>query len=114
LVKYDYPAVCGKGKLPSKEKGERFSSEFFTKTPQKIEKLFEIMFIEILSKGWICTWSYSNNAIASIIEVINKVYKETNCSIITYSTPYFHKSQNQARKTKKVEEYLVLFTPRNL
>jgi adenine-specific DNA methylase len=49
LVKYDYPEVCGKGKLPSKEKGERFSSGFFTKTSWKIEKVFEIMFIEILS-----------------------------------------------------------------
>jgi adenine-specific DNA methylase len=113
LVKYDYPEVCGKGKLPSKKTGERFSSEFFTKTSKKIEDVFINMFVEILAKGWICAWSYSDHGMVSIIEVVNRVCKEINCSIMTYSTPYSHKSQNQAVKAKKVEEYLVLFIPRH-
>jgi len=111
LVKYNYPTICGKGKLLIKNTGERFSSEFFTKENRKIENIFEKMFIEILKKGWICAWSYSNNGIALMTKVINTISENINCSISAYSTPYFHKSQNKTIKTKKVEEYLILFEP---
>ena len=35
LVRYDYPESEGKGHISSKKAGERFSSEFFSKTKRQ-------------------------------------------------------------------------------
>lgn len=119
IINYNYPEIQGKGKMPPKSRtkgiktiGERFYSEFFTKTPQEVEKIFIDIFTSILKKGWFCAWSYSDNGMASITNVVNAVASEVSCSITTYSTPYSHKSQNSAAKSKEVEEYLILLSPR--
>ena len=118
LVNYDYPDLTTKGKMPPKsrtkgcnENRQRFYSEFFTKTNTQIEKIFVNIFINILKEGWHCAWSYSNNGMASVVNVVNSVANELPCNINLYSTPYLHKHQNINQKPLDVSEYLILFSP---
>lgn len=108
LVKYDYPSVTKKGRLPDKKKGERFQSAFFTKDKNKINAELTNIIVSILNKGWICAWSYSDNGDAKILDVISQVYEKTKCKIISYSSPYQHKPQGGS-KSKKVTEYCIIF-----
>lgn len=109
-VLYNYPAATKKGKLPDKEKGERFRSIFFSRNRDKIEKEISRIICSVLRNGWTCAWSYSDNGDASIINVIEQVYNVINCRVLSFSTPYQHKPQGK-RKQKNVIEYLILFLP---
>lgn len=111
LVKYSYHSCIGFAKAPDIRKDERFRSEFSTQNKNKItQKLCEII-IDIINRGWICAWSYSNTGDADIISVLDQVNAKTECEIKSYSTPYMHKSHG-GRKPKDVIEYLILFVPK--
>ena len=119
LVNYDYPLLITKGKMPPKSrlkgvhtKRERFYSEFFTKTNKNVDTIFIEMITQILKNGWYCAWSYSNNGMASIIDVVDVVANEVPCSVSIYSTPYSHKHQNINKKHLNVIEYVILFVPK--
>ncbi len=109
-VLYNYPSATKKGKLPDKKKGERFLSVFFSRNRNKIEEELLQIICSILERGWICAWSYSDNGDASIMNVIELVYNKKNCRVVSFSTPYRHKSQGK-RKQKTVTEYYILFLP---
>lgn len=117
MVKYDYPASENKGRMRSKQKGERFSTEFFSKTSEKIENIFEKIIFEILKKEAICVWSYSDNGAVSLKNVVTKIKEKTNCNIYFYSIPYKHSAQG--KKVKKgmgkmdVTEYCIVFVNQN-
>lgn len=117
IVKYDYPASENKGRLRSKKNGERFSTEFFTKTVGKIEDIFERIIKRILDKNAICVWSYSSNGAVSIMNVVERVKRQNKCEIYFYSIPYKHLKQGKSAKKsggkKKVIEYCVIFKPKN-
>ena len=110
VVVYNYPSAILKGKLPDKLSGERFKSAFFTKTSQNIEDEFVKIIKEILSHYWTCAWSYSDNGAVKIKPIIDRVYEETRCNVVSYPTPYQHKPQGK-RKGKIVTEYCILFCP---
>jgi len=110
MIVYNYPSAILKGKLPDKISGERFKSAFFTKTSKNIEDEFVKIIKEILCHGWICAWSYSDNGAVKIKSIVNRVYEDTKCDIISYPTPYQHKAQGK-RKGKMVIEYCILFSP---
>ena len=114
IVKYDYPSSEGKGRLRSKAKGERFSTAFFSKTKEKIEYEFVNIIGSILKANAICVWSYSNNGDASIINVVDQITAQYDCSVYFYGTPYIHQSQGKSpdvkRKHKNVIEYCIIFT----
>jgi hypothetical protein len=109
LVTYTYPSCRGIGLTP--KPGERFRTEFFTKVRSQITDALVCVITEILQRGWMCAWSYSDSGAANLYEVINTVYRKTNCDIKSYSAPFVHKSQGGA-KPKKVTEYLVILTPK--
>jgi len=112
LVLYNYPSCTGKGRISSKQKGERFYSEFFTHSKEKIDNLFFTIIKQILSKGWSCAWSYSDNGKASIISIIEQIKAACECDIFLYSTPHQHINQGVASKKsgrRSVREYLVIF-----
>lgn len=115
IVKYDYPSSENKGRLRSKIKGERFNSEFFTKTISKVEEYFVHIISEILMINAICVWSYSNNGAASIRRIVSRVKKNMKCNIFLYSTPYQHLSQrkksNDGIAKLEVMEYCIVFVP---
>ena len=115
IVKYDYPSSENKGRMRSKNKGERFNSEFFTKTISKVEDHFVSIISEILIMDAVCAWSYSNNGAASIRKIVSQVRKNIDCEVFLYSTPYQHISQRKKIGTRKskleVLEYCIVFVP---
>lgn len=112
-VLYSYPSCIGNGKIPSKLTGERFQSEFFTRSESQLNKIFVNLFSEILRRGWICAWSYSESGNANIVSVVDEVFKITGCEVKSYAAPYQHKAQS-GHRAKNVTEYLVIFVPKVL
>ena len=112
LVKYDYPSSELKGRIRSKKGGERFSTEFFTKTSSKVDNIFIKIITQVLEAGMTCVWSYSDNGVASVIDVINKVRNLVPCKIHLYGIPYQHQSQRKESHKLSVTEYCIVLSPR--
>ncbi|MFV0364614.1 MAG: DNA adenine methylase [Suipraeoptans sp.] len=115
LVKYNYPRSEGKGLLSSKESGERFASEFFTKSTSRLHEAFRNMISTVIEKGWACAWSYSNNGAVSMVDLIQDINSSYDCDINIYHTPYYHMNHGRASKLgsrKSVTEYLIVFKPK--
>lgn len=115
-VLYNYPSVTKKGRLPDKKKEERFQSVFFTRNRHKMEAELVQIICSILARGWICAWSYSDNGVANIVNVVEQVYNKEPCRVSSFATPYQHKSHgkgmtHEKRKPKTVIEYCILFEP---
>lgn len=115
VVRYNYPEAQNKGRLPSKEKGERFVTEFFTKKITKAENAYVNIITEILSIGAVCAWSYSDNGMVSLRNVLIKVQEKCSCKVYLYETPYQHLVQGK-RKEKRtsrmyVSEYCIVLSP---
>lgn len=108
LVKYNYPSAAGKGKTPNKKIEERFRSEFHNRNKINVSNLFIKIISTIIKNGWKCAWSYSNNGLANIYEVIEEVSKECNCNVSSFCTPYDHHSHG-GKKPKHVYEYVIVF-----
>lgn len=110
LIQYSYPSSQGSGRIPDKNKGERFKSEFFTRNQTNVNELFINLLLRIINNRWNCAWSYSDNGDANIKYVLESVFQKSGCRIFSYSIPYKHKSQGK-RQDKKVTEYLIFFIP---
>lgn len=113
MVKYDYPASEYKGRMRSKKNGERFVTEFFSKNELKMQAAYEKVILSILNIGAVCVWSYSNNGVVSIIDVLTNIKKSINCNIYIYGTKYVHLSQGKSaisgKSRKNVIEYCIIF-----
>ena len=108
LVKYNYPSVIGKGRLPDKKSGERFKSEFFTRVQTHMEEALIRVISGALMRGWNCLWSYADSGSASVPTVIEKVMSKYKCTVRSYVAPHQHQS-HRGRKPKNVLEYLISF-----
>ncbi len=111
LVRYDYPAAERKGRLRSIKNGERFKSNFSSRNVKKIEDYFVYVITNILKEVNVCAWSYSNNATANIIHIIENIRKVLDCQIYIYTTMYRHAAQgkNAKKKDMNVIEYCIVF-----
>lgn len=115
---YDYPEAEKKGRLRSKVNGERFRTEFFSKNAQVVEENLTHTITTILQIGKVCVWSYSDNGIASIPKVVDKVLETINCKVYFYSIPHKHNSQRKKEKmynttSLSVKEYCIVFTKKS-
>jgi adenine-specific DNA-methyltransferase len=110
LVQYNYPSSIGVGRVPDKSPGERFSSEFFSRTQAKIEDTFVQIIAAVVKKGWKCAWSYSDNGNADVVRVCERVTQEHKCTVVSYATPYEHNAIG-GPFAKTVVEYLFVFEP---
>lgn len=111
---YDYPASERKGRLRSKQNGERFRTEFFSKNIQTVENNLINAIVSILRVSKACVWSYSDNGAASISKVVDRVCEEIPCKMYFYSIPYKHNSQRRRDKAHNtsslaVTEYCIVF-----
>lgn len=111
MTKYDYPCSEGKGRTRSKKSGERVSTEFFTKTIKKVEEVFVEIITNVLAHNMVCVWSYSDNGVASIVDVVDAVKEEHPCGVHLYGTQSKHHSQRSAGHSLPVMEYCIIFTP---
>ncbi|UVT22065.1 MAG: hypothetical protein H8K03_09320 [Nitrospira sp.] len=112
LVQYDYPSCLGVGKTPNKRTGERFSSDFFTRSGSQAIQAMTKVISEILRRGWKCAWSYSDSGSVNMVKTIESIYSSYECRITSFAVPYEHKSQRGV-KPKKVKEYVILFDPQS-
>lgn len=108
LVTYTYPSCAGIGLTP--KPNERFKSEFFTKVKSQVEGVLANIITNVLKRGWMCAWSYSDSGTANIYNVLNSVHQEIDCHLKSYSAPFIHKSQGRT-KHKNVFEYLTILSP---
>lgn len=109
---YDYPASERKGRLRSKMNGERFKTEFFSKNIHVVEDSLKNAIITILQASKACIWSYSDNGLASIPNVVTMVLQEVVCEVFFYSIPHKHNSQRKKEHTQyslSVMEYCIVF-----
>ena len=109
LVTYRYPYAEGKGKTPSKKHGERFRSEFFTRSKVKMSTMLAQTISAILDRGWACAWSYSDASAVEVLDVVSRLESD-GVRISSYSTPYRHHAQG-GRRPLSVTEYLIMLTP---
>jgi hypothetical protein len=109
LILYNYPSCTGSGLTPKPE--ERFRSEFFTKKVLQIQNVIKEILTQIISRGWLCAWSYSDSGNVNISDVISEVSQHVMCDVVSFCAPFTHKSQGGV-KPAKVNEYLVIFKPK--
>lgn len=111
LVTYNYPSVVGRGRTPTRGK-DRFVSELFTRSQLKMEDRLARIIAQVLRRGWICAWSYSDAGVANIPTVLQKVEAIVpSCKIRSFAVPFQHKSQGP-RSHKQVTEYVLVISPR--
>lgn len=117
LVSYAYPSTVGRGRIPDKRTGDRFSSEFFTRSRDLVEERLSRVISEVLRRGWTCCWSYSDAGQADIVSVAQMVRASTPCDLTSYSTRHRHRSQGKSeakpekRQSRVVTEYVLVFAP---
>ena len=114
IALYDYPACERKGRLRSKKNGERFKTEFFSKSVDVVERSLINTITSILNVSKACIWSYSDNGVASIPNVVDMVLQEVPCKVYFYSIPHKHNSQRKKEKAYScssldVMEYCIVF-----
>ena len=107
LVSYRYPDSVGIGRVPSKLGGGRFSSEFFTRSTDRLANALSTVIVSVLNRGWTCAWSYSDAGGVSIPRVVEEVGRRSSCDVRSYAAPYQYKALG-ARTAKPVTEYLVV------
>jgi adenine-specific DNA-methyltransferase len=112
LVQYRYPSAVGRGKVPTKESGERFASELFTRNRESMEDGLVNIIRTILAKGWTCAWSYSDSGQARITKIIERITAVAQCRCVSFAAPHRH-AGHRGKPHKKVTEYLLLFVPKN-
>jgi adenine-specific DNA-methyltransferase len=110
LIKYSYPLSTGSGRIPSKGAGERFASEFMTRSESLLTALLVRLLTEIVRRGWIAVWSYSTIGRVSIPDVVAGVAAVASCEVRSYAAPYVYKPQGR-RGAKRVNESLLLLIP---
>ena len=108
LVSYQYPDSVGIGRVPSKTRGRRFQSEFFTRNSDRLIKALSSVISSVLERGWTCAWSYSDHGDVSIPLVVQEVQRRTSCTVRSYAAPYRHNALG-ARRAKLVTEHLVIY-----
>ena len=95
LAKYDYPSAEGDARMPSKALGDRFGSEFATRTRGKVTSELARAIDAILESGHTCLWSYSNGAASSVGEVLDALRCKPRF-VKSVSTEHGHKAQGRA------------------
>ena len=110
LVSYQYPDSVGIGRVPSKTRGRRFQSEFFTRNGDRLINALSGVISSVLERGWTCAWSYSDRGGVSIPLVVQEVQRRTSCAVRSYAAPYRHNALG-AQRAKLVTEHLVIYRP---
>jgi hypothetical protein len=108
LVQYNYPAVAGKGRLPAKGDGGRFSSEFASRVHSRVVQAHQTVINEILERGFDCAWSYADSGQVRAVDIIEGLPTSSRfvCSV---SAPHSHKGQGRFGRSKPVTEQLFMF-----
>ncbi|WP_437917529.1 hypothetical protein WME73_35910 [Sorangium sp. So ce302] len=107
-VTYNYPSSDGVGRVPSKRAGDRFASEFFTRSRERFERTLATIISTVVQQGYTCAWSCASSGVPRIDAVISQVVGSTGVSVRSVAAAYSHKAQG-GRRAKEVVEYLLMF-----
>jgi adenine-specific DNA-methyltransferase len=113
LVAYGYPSVTGSGLVPDKKLGERFSSEFFSRSETTLIEVITRVIRQIVSRGWTCCWSYSDQAAVPPAKVIEVLLAEKDLEISSFGAPYRHRGHGRSAQLRPVTEYLIVVKPKS-
>lgn len=111
IVRYNYPSSLRRGRLPDRTKGEYFTSPFFTRNLGGVTREIVSIIQAVLERGWVCAWSYSDQGVADILDVIEDISNLVEADVISYSTPHQYKAQGR-RGAKRAKEYCIIFAPK--
>jgi adenine-specific DNA-methyltransferase len=110
LARYNYPSAEGDARMPSKVLGDRFSSEFATRTRSKVTRHLADVIDAILKAGHTCLWSYSDSASSSVEEVLTALNHRPT-SVKSVAARHDHKAQGNSASSLHVHEYLIAIWP---
>lgn len=110
VANYTYPSSVGVARIPDKGSGERFKSEFFTRSGSGMVKAFAEVIGTVLANGWTCAWSYADSGAIAAIDAVEAVTKTNQCKVFSFATPFIHKAQGGTHQ-KRVTEYVIVFRP---
>jgi hypothetical protein len=110
IANYSYPSSVGPARIPEKRSGERFKSEFATRSNKAMKEAHVKVLSQVLKNGWRAVWSYSDAGAVNPLEVAEDVCNLHRCSVRSFATPYFYKGQG-GRQQKSVTEYALIFSP---
>ena len=112
LVSYGYPSASGSGMTPDKKRGERFSSEFFSRSAATLVDVLSGIIQQIVARGWTCCWSYSDQAAVPPAEVLETLSRDANLEISSVGAPYQHRGHGRSAQLRSVIEYLIVIRSR--
>jgi hypothetical protein len=110
LVGYDYPSAETPAKMPSKTSGDRFASEFATRTRATVTESLADIIATVLEAGHVCAWSYSDKASSSVPEVLSALRCKP-AEIRSVAAQHKHKPQGGHSSRLTVHEYVVVLWP---
>jgi hypothetical protein len=114
LVSYGYPSASGSGLTPDKKRGERFSSEFFSRSAATLVDVLSGIIREIVARGWTCCWSYSDQAAVPPAEVLETLSRDSDLEISSFGAPYQHRGHGRSAQLRPVIEYLIVIRSRRV
>lgn len=104
LTQYSYPDSTGRGLAPKKG-SNRFSSEFFTRSKERFSNSIVSLLTTALNSGHIVLWSFANNALCTVPEIVSKLEFE-DLSIQSFFTWHQHRGQGKG-KHRSVQEFII-------
>jgi 16S rRNA G966 N2-methylase RsmD len=111
LVSYGYPSASGSGLTPDKSRGERFNSEFFSRSAATLIEVLTRVISEVVVRGWTCCWSYSDQAAVLPAEVLETLSREAKVEICSFGAPHRHRGHGRDARLRSVTEYLIVVRP---
>lgn len=113
VVRYGYPSVSGNGRCPTRTENGYFGSSFFTRSTERFVREVGDVVQSILRNGWHCAWSHSSSGLARLPDLLSVL--DPNCvgDIRSVAAPHHYKGQGR-RASKRVTEYLTIFSPRDV
>lgn len=111
LVVYGYPSATGSGLTPDKGRGERFNSEFFSRSATNLVEVLTRVISEVVTRGWTCCWSYSDQAAVPPAEVLEALSREAKVAICSFGAPHRHRGHGRDARLRPVIEYMIVVRP---
>jgi adenine-specific DNA-methyltransferase len=112
LVDYSYPTAVGSGMVPDKARGDRFRSEFFSRSQGKLSDVLAGVVCEVLERGWTCCWSYSNKGAVQPAQVIEELARRRSVTVRSFAAPHQHRGHGRNSGLREVIEYLIVVAPK--
>jgi adenine-specific DNA-methyltransferase len=111
LVKYNYPVVAASTRIPGKASGDRFDSEFSTRSRSAMSTSLGKVISAVLAQGWRCAWSYSSDGIVSNVGGVLEGLDPQPSRVVSVGAEHAYKRQGRHSRARHVQEFLIMLEP---